>query len=314
MHLLPADGVRGGLRGRPHARHLGDDLRHVIEQRRAGAVVLGVQAVNVELSEKNSRGDSAESVICLRRRPSVQPSFACRPEAGRAEEQAAGSGSLQRASDPSRQRLPKRVRRPSRIDLFRVAFHQIGGIEKTQLERFILPFRSVGGWRLSLAVKDTTAAKERGYGANRLSCAESSYLRFQRTPSLESSIRMPLASRSLRMASARAKLRVFLAWVRSATSASISASESDERSDEFRGGLVDAAFRFGPGQRGAGDGGVAVFKDSEDAIEEIENLQDLRGFSARRVPASAAEFAARTRSKMAARASAVFRSLASAAV
>src|SRR6202046_844748 len=43
------------------------------------------------------------------------------------------------------------------------------------------------------------------------------YLRFQRTPSLESSIRMPLDASRLRISSARAKLRVRLAWVRSST-------------------------------------------------------------------------------------------------
>ena len=51
------------------------------------------------------------------------------------------------------------------------------------------------------------------------------YLRFQRTPSLESSRTMPFSSSSLRSASARAKLRCFLARVRSATKASMSASQ-----------------------------------------------------------------------------------------
>ena len=87
------------------------------------------------------------------------------------------------------------------------------------------------------------------------------------------------------------------------------------RGDEFGGRFVDAAFCFGPGEGCAGDGGVAVFEDVEDAVEEREHFEDLRGrFGAAGCRASAAELAARTRSKMAARASAVLRSLASAAV
>jgi hypothetical protein len=56
---------------------------------------------------------------------------------------------------------------------------------------------------------------------------DAGYLRFQRTPSLESSSTMPFSNSSLRSASARAKLRCFLASVRSATSASMSASVSE---------------------------------------------------------------------------------------
>jgi hypothetical protein len=84
--------------------------------------------------------------------------------------------------------------------------------------------------------------------------------------------------------------------------------------EELGRDFVDAAFGFGPGERGAGDGGVAIFEDGEDPSKRARTLEDLGGVSARRVPASAAELAARTRSKMAARASAVLRSLASAAV
>ena len=50
------------------------------------------------------------------------------------------------------------------------------------------------------------------------------YFRFQRTPSFESSITTPFSASSLRIWSARAKLRCFLARVRSATSASMASS------------------------------------------------------------------------------------------
>src|ERR1039458_2755286 len=55
----------------------------------------------------------------------------------------------------------------------------------------------------------------------------SAYFRFQRTPSLESSRTTPFSASSLRIWSARAKLRCFLASVRSATRASMASSVSD---------------------------------------------------------------------------------------
>src|SRR5216683_2994584 len=55
VDLLPADGVGRGLRRGPHAGHFRDDLRHVVEQSGAGALVLGVQAVDVEFGEKKGR-------------------------------------------------------------------------------------------------------------------------------------------------------------------------------------------------------------------------------------------------------------------
>ncbi len=45
--------------------------------------------------------------------------------------------------------------------------------------------------------------------------------------------------------------------------------------EEFGSGFVEAAFFFGPVEGGAGDGGVVVFEDGEDAVEELEDCQDL---------------------------------------
>ena len=78
---------------------------------------------------------------------------------------------------------------------------------------------------------------------------------------------MPFSGSSLRMASARAKLRCFLACVRSATSASMSASVKLERRLQAGASASSAAFGFGPGQRGARQLGVAVFEHGEDAVE-----------------------------------------------
>ena len=65
-----------------------------------------------------------------------------------------------------------------------------------------------------------------GTGLRRRVCLRqaSPHFLFQRTPSLESSRIIPFSANSLRIASARAKLRRFLAWVRSSTRASIWAS------------------------------------------------------------------------------------------
>ncbi len=49
--------------------------------------------------------------------------------------------------------------------------------------------------------------------------------------------------------------------------------------EKLGGGLVDAAFFFCPLKRGAGDGGVVVFEDGEYSVEELEDFQDLSGFS-----------------------------------
>ena len=118
------------------------------------------------------------------------------------------------------------------------------------------------------------------------------------------------------MASARAKLRVFLAWVRSATRASMSASERARVARELLGGgLIETALFFSPGECSAGVVGVVIFEDGEDSVEEIQDAQDFGGVAgAEGSTWSAAELAARTRSKIAARASAVLRSLARAAV
>lgn len=64
------------------------------------------------------------------------------------------------------------------------------------------------------------------------------YFRFQRTPSFESSSRMPFADKSLRIASARAKLRLFFACVRSAMSLSMSASLSSSEAWRVADSLV----------------------------------------------------------------------------
>ena len=82
------------------------------------------------------------------------------------------------------------------------------------------------------------------------------------------------------MASARAKLRCFLARVRSATRASMSASEKASVASEGGVGLVEAAVLFGPGDGGAGVLGVVIGDDGEDGVEEIEDSEDLDGVAA----------------------------------
>ena len=144
---------------------------------------------------------------------------------------------------------------------------------------------------------------------------QSPYFRFHRTPSFESSITTPFASSSTRIASARAKFRVFLACVRSATSASISSSAQPHLRHQLRRRLADPPFSLRPCQRRARQLRIAIHQHREHAIEQPSAPRRISSaFSAPSVPASAAEFAARTISKIAAVASAVFRSFASAAV
>ena len=48
-----------------------------------------------------------------------------------------------------------------------------------------------------------------------------------------------------------------------------------EGGEELGGDLIHAVFALGPGDGGAGDLGVAVFEDGEDAVEEGEDGEDL---------------------------------------
>ncbi len=149
-----------------------------------------------------------------------------------------------------------------------------------------------------------------------LNCELGSYFRFQRTPSFESSITTPFSASSLRIWSARAKLRCFLARVRSATSASNCLVAQRLPRQQLRSHLGHAAGLLGPLQRPAGWLGIAVL----DHVERRRRRSPERGRIAvavagtEAVPWSMAVFAVRTRSKIGARASAVFRSLASAAM
>ena len=79
------------------------------------------------------------------------------------------------------------------------------------------------------------------------------------------------------MASARAKLRDFLAWVRSAMSLSMSASVSSSEASRLADCFGELAFLAGPVDGFAGDFGIVVFDDVEDLIELPEHIEDGRG-------------------------------------
>ena len=95
------------------------------------------------------------------------------------------------------------------------------------------------------------------------------------------------------MASARAKLRDFLAWVRSATRASMSASVRRERGRAARGRLRRCGLRLRPRSRAARV--ISASRSSRTAktpIEEVEHVQDLLDVALREtLPWSAAVLA-----------------------
>ena len=85
---------------------------------------------------------------------------------------------------------------------------------------------------------------------------------------------MPFSASSLRIASARAKLRCFLARVRSATRASTSASVIDCAAEQLGRDISRAALGFGPFEGAAGGLGVVVFDYVEDGVEVAEDGED----------------------------------------
>ena len=78
---------------------------------------------------------------------------------------------------------------------------------------------------------------------------------------------MPFSASSLRIWSARAKLRCLLAWVRSATSASIASSVSAWRASSSGATSARRPSACGPFEGASGGLGVAIFDDVEDGVE-----------------------------------------------
>ena len=151
VDLLPADGIGGGLRDGLHAGNLVDDLCQVGKEGCAVALMLGIEAINIEFGEQDGRGggglDGDLSIpvgggLCLR---GLRRAGGWKLEKKRRAKTTGCVGELlvRRAGDAGQSKTAVVH------DLLGVGLHQIGRVEEAQLEGFVLPLGCV--WRGGLS-------------------------------------------------------------------------------------------------------------------------------------------------------------------
>ncbi len=156
-------------------------------------------------------------------------------------------------------------------DLSCITFYEVGGIEEAQLEGFVLPLGGIGSGvlaalaeRVSAAVNRNaiTSASSEGQGHLLALPADAIFGVFDEDAFGEQVVADGVGAGEV----------AGLLGLGAFGDESVDVGVGERKSCDERGvGLVEAAFGFGPGERGAGDGGVVIFEDGEDSVEEGED-------------------------------------------